>query len=102
MPVLLASVFTYVGATLSLMGSIPDRLPLVPTFVTQVASSFVSKVAPAGSGAWHSTCGSPRSPAWTRPVAVSGVGLNTVGGSMVHLLLLVLFVVWAGRSAFGR
>ena len=100
-PVLLASVFTYIGATLSLMGSIADRLPLVPTFVTQVASSFVSKVAPAGLGGMALNVRFAQKSGVDSAVAVSGVGLNTVGGVMVHMLLLVLFVVWAGRSAFG-
>lgn len=36
-----------------------------------------------------------------RAVAVSGVGLNTVGGVFGHLTLVGVFLVWAGRDAFG-
>ena len=33
-------------------------------------------------------------------VATSGVGLNSIGGLVVHALLLLVFAVWAGESAF--
>ena len=34
-------------------------------------------------------------------VAVSSVGLDTVAGFLMHVLLMLLFLVWAGRSTFG-
>jgi undecaprenyl-diphosphatase len=36
-----------------------------------------------------------------RSVATASVGLNAMGGSVVHAVMLVVFAVWAGRSAFG-
>ena len=48
--ILLMSVFTYVGAAMSLSGAVPNRLAFGPTFATQVGSSFASKLAPAGLG----------------------------------------------------
>src|SRR3712207_3400815 len=35
------------------------------------------------------------------PVATSGVGLSYAAGSVVHVVLMVVFAVWAGQSAFG-
>ena len=35
------------------------------------------------------------------PVAVSGVGLNTIAGAFGHITLIGIFIVWAGRDAFG-
>jgi undecaprenyl-diphosphatase len=35
------------------------------------------------------------------PIAVSSVGLNTVAGFAGHLTLVGIFIVWAGREAFG-
>jgi undecaprenyl-diphosphatase len=34
-------------------------------------------------------------------VATSAVGLDTITGLVVHVVLLILFVGWAGRSTFG-
>lgn len=100
-PVVIASACTYFAATLSFMGSIPDRLRLVPTFVTQVASSFVSKVAPAGLGGMALNIRYAQKSGVDPAVAVSGVGLNSAMGFIVHMVMLVVFAVWAGRDAFG-
>jgi undecaprenyl-diphosphatase len=35
------------------------------------------------------------------PVAASSVGLNSVAGFAVHLVLMFVFFVWAGRSGIG-
>lgn len=100
-PIVIASACTYFAATLSFMGSIPDRLRLVPTFITQVASSFVSKVAPAGLGGMALNIRYAQKSGVDPAVAVSGVGLNSAGGFIVHMVMLVVFAVWAGRNAFG-
>ena len=34
-------------------------------------------------------------------VAVSGVGLNTIAGVAGHITLVGIFLIWAGRAAFG-
>ena len=36
-----------------------------------------------------------------KAVAASGIGLNTVAGLVGHLSLIGIFIVWAGRDAFG-
>jgi glycosyltransferase 2 family protein len=100
-PLLLASVLTYVGAALSVQGSVPVRIRSIPTLVAQVASSFASKLAPSTVGGMALNVRYLQKSGVDPPVAVSGVGLNTGAGLVVHLLLLVLFFVWAGRSAFG-
>ena len=50
LPILVASAGTYLAATMSTLGAVPSRLPVGPTAAAQVASSFASKVAPAGLG----------------------------------------------------
>jgi undecaprenyl-diphosphatase len=99
--VLAMSVLTYVGATASLQGSVTDRLRTGPTFLTQIASSFASKLAPAGLGGMALNTRYLQRAGVDTAVAASSVGLNTVAGFATHLLLLLTFVVWAGRSAFG-
>ena len=37
----------------------------------------------------------------SRTIAVSGVGMNTLAGFVGHMSLIAVFVVWAGRDAFG-
>ena len=92
---------TFVGATLAVMGSVNQRLPSVPTFFAQVASAFASKLAPAGSrwdGAQHALRAEGRS---RRAGRGHERGLNFVAGVFVHVGMLLIFAVWAGRDAFG-
>lgn len=99
--ILLMSAFTYVAATASLAGAIPDPLPAGPTFVTQVGSSFASKLAPAGLGGMALNVRYLQKRGVDEAVAVSGVGLYSVAGFLGHITLIGIFVVWAGRDAFG-
>jgi undecaprenyl-diphosphatase len=98
-PMLIASAVSYVGATLSFMGSIPDRLRFGPTLATQTGSSFVSKLAPAGLGGMALNVRYAQKAGIDPAVAVPSVGLNTVAGIGVHLTMAALFILWAGRSA---
>ncbi len=100
-PVLVGSLVTYVGATLALAGSVPDRLRFAPTFLAQVAASFAGTLAPASVGGLALNARYLQKSGVDPPVAVSGVGLNAVAGIAMHIVLLGLFVVWGGSSAFG-
>ncbi len=100
-PTILASVFTYIGAAISLTGSVPARLPAGPTFVAQVGSSYASKLAPAGFGGMALNVRYLQKVGVDTTVATSSVGLNSVGGVVGHITMLLLFLVWAGRDAFG-
>ncbi|HTN80666.1 MAG TPA: lysylphosphatidylglycerol synthase transmembrane domain-containing protein, partial [Acidimicrobiales bacterium] len=99
--ILLMSVFTYVGAAMSLSGAVPNRLAAGPTFATQVASSFACKLAPAGLGGMALNVRFMQKQGVDEPVAVTGVGLNSIGGFIAHMSLIAVFIVWAGRKAFG-
>ncbi len=99
--VVLMSGLTYVGAAIAVAGSVPNRIPSLPTLVTQLGSSFASLLAPAGIGGMALNTRFLQKAGVDGAVAVSGVGLNTVAGLAMHALMLTLFVVWAGSSAFG-
>ena len=99
--ILLMSVFTYVGAAMSLSGAVPNRLAFGPTFATQVGSSFASKLAPAGLGGMALNVRFMQKQGSRSPSRSTGVGLNSVGGLVAHMSLIAVFVVWAGRKAFG-
>jgi uncharacterized membrane protein YbhN (UPF0104 family) len=95
------SALSYVGAALSILGAVPDRLRVAPTLLTQLASSFASKLAPAGLGGMALNVRYLQKSGVDVAVATSGVGLNTVAGVVVHVFLLLTFAVWAGRSVLG-
>ena len=100
-PVMIATIMTFVGATLAVMGSVNQRLPSIPTFFAQVASAFASKLAPAGLGGMALNTRFVQKAGVDAPVAVTSVGLNFVAGVVVHVGMLLIFAVWAGRDAFG-
>jgi undecaprenyl-diphosphatase len=99
--VLLFSALTYVAAALGMGGAVPTRLRAVPTLLTQVAASFASNLAPAGVGGMALNVRYLRKSGVDGPVAASSVGLNAAAGVAVHIGLMVVFFVWAGRSAVG-
>jgi uncharacterized protein (TIRG00374 family) len=96
--VVLFSAVTYVGAALGMGGAVPARLRAVPTVLAQVAASFASNLAPAGVGGMALNVRFLRKSGVDAPVAASSVGLNAAAGFAVHLGLLVVFFIWAGRS----
>ena len=100
-PTMVAAALTFVGATLAVMGSVKNRLPTGPTLLAQVASSFASKLAPAGLGGMALNTRFIQKTGVDPAVAVSSVGLNFAAGIIVHVLMLITFAVWAGRDAFG-
>jgi undecaprenyl-diphosphatase len=89
---------TFVGAAVSLMGSVPGRLGFGPTLEAQVASAFASRVTPASAGGYALNVRFLQHQGIDAPVAVTGVGLNALGGVLVHVPLLVLFFVLAGKG----
>jgi undecaprenyl-diphosphatase len=99
--VILASTLTYIGASISLAGSIPQRLPAGPLVVSSFGSSFASKLAPAGLGGMALNLRFLQKQGVDRAVAASGIGMNTIAGLAGHITLVGVFIVWAGRDAFG-
>ena len=94
------SLFTYLGAAMSLAGAVPQRLPFGPLLSAQIGSSFASKLAPAGLGGMALNIRFLQKQGVDRAVGASGVGLNTVAGIVAHVALIGLFVIWAGSDAF--
>lgn len=101
-PILLASAGTYLAATMSTIGSVPAQLPLGPTAAAQVAASFASKLAPAGLGGMALNVRYLQRRGIETAVATSSIGLNAVAGVVAHVVLAAVFLLWAGREAFGN
>jgi uncharacterized membrane protein YbhN (UPF0104 family) len=90
------SVLSYVAATMSAVGSVPDRLPPWPTFVAQVGASFVNWVTPAKVGGLALGARFMERQGVHAAVAVTGAGINAAAGAVMHTALLAIFVVVVG------
>ena len=99
--VVMASFLTYIGSAVALAGGVPTRVGAGPILVGQVASEFASKLAPAGIGGMALNIRLLQKQGVDRAVSVSGVGLSTVVGVVAHLSMIGVFILWAGRDAFG-
>jgi uncharacterized membrane protein YbhN (UPF0104 family) len=97
----LASAVTYLFATVSFVGSVPDSVPFVPALRSRLASSFTSLVGPANTGVLGFSVRFLERSGVSVANATGGVALNTVAGLLVHLTLLLGFVLWTGRSGVG-
>ena len=85
-----ASVLTYVGATLAQIGGFRDALQFVPTLESRVASSFANRVTGTRRGSLGLAVRFLRRQGVTLDDALQSVGLVTVTGLVVHLLLLTV------------
>jgi undecaprenyl-diphosphatase len=99
--VLMVAAITYLGATLSLSGAIVQHVRRKPLLIAQLGSAFASKVAPAGLGGMALNIRFLERQGVSRAVAVAGVGMNTLAGLVGHVSLMAMFLLWAGRDAFG-
>ncbi len=96
-----ASVMTYVGATLSLAGTVETNLPFGVTFLSQIASSFTNRITPAGLGGLGVNTRYLQRNGVSAGDAVGAVGLNSAAGFVVHLTALVIAAVLFGRHDVG-
>jgi glycosyltransferase 2 family protein len=92
------SAITYVGATMSLSGVVPERLNAVRTFLAQVASSFAALVAPAAVGGAALNIRYLQKAKVSSGDAAASVGLSQVFALVLHLTLLVIFAAVTGTS----
>ena len=90
---------TYLAAASCTVGSVPEPLPFLPTVGAQLASSFVNRITPANVGGMALNVRFMQKGGVDPASAVTGVGLNSFIGAVVHLVLLVVFFTWAGRDS---
>jgi undecaprenyl-diphosphatase len=98
LPMLVLMAGTWVGAGVSVVGSVPDRVAFFPMLRAQVAASFVDLLAPAALGGMALNTRFLQKKGVDSAVAVAGVGLNAVAGLVAHVVILGMFLVWAGSS----
>jgi undecaprenyl-diphosphatase len=74
------------------------RLPFWPTVLTQGASSFINRVSPANVGGMALNVRYLQKTGVEPSAGVAAVGVNALAGAIVHVVLLVIFLGWAGRG----
>jgi undecaprenyl-diphosphatase len=89
---------TYVSSAVATIASVPVPLPFLPTVRAQMASSFVNRVTPANVGGMALNVRFMQKAGVEPSQAVTGVGLDVLAGGIGHVVLIVVFFAWAGRS----
>ncbi|RLE21946.1 MAG: hypothetical protein DRJ50_08425 [Actinobacteria bacterium] len=102
LPAILAgSASTYLFATVSALGAYSLTLPIMATLRSQLASSFTALVAPANAGGMALGVRFLQKAGFNTAAASSAVGLNAIGGIVMHVALLFAFVSWTGQTGVG-
>jgi len=99
--VIALSAMTYLASAIGLMGAIPQRIRLWPTVLAQGASSFVNRVSPANVGGMALNARYLQKSGVPASSGVAAVGVNSLVGAIVHLILIVVFFAWSG-SRLGQ
>ena len=92
------SLLTYLASAIGMAGGVPGRLPLRANVYTQFASSFINRVTPANVGGMALNVRFMQKAGIPPAQAVTGVGLNSAAGGIIHVGLLFVFLAWAGQG----
>jgi uncharacterized membrane protein YbhN (UPF0104 family) len=102
LPLVIAlSAATYLASAVALMGAIAQRIRLWPTVLAQGASSFINRVSPANVGGMALNARYLQKSGVPASASVAAVGVNSLVGAVVHLILIVVFFAWSG-SGLGQ
>jgi uncharacterized membrane protein YbhN (UPF0104 family) len=96
--VIALSAVTYLASAVALMGAISQRIRFWPTVLAQGASSFINRVSPANVGGMALNARYLQKSGVEPSAGVAAVGVNSVAGAVVHLILMVVFFAWSGRA----
>ncbi len=100
--ILSMSALTYVGAALSLAGSVPDRLPAGPTYLSQLSGSFMNRITPVKVGGLAVGIRFLEKAGVAPARAVTGEGLVALFGFVGHASLTIAFAFYAGSEGYGN
>ena len=99
LPLVIAlSATTYLASAVALMGAVPQRIRFWPTVLAQGASSFVNRVSYANVGGMALNARFLQKSGVDASAGVAAVGVNSLAGAIVHLILIVVFFSWAGKG----
>ncbi len=99
LPVVIAlSALTYLASAAALIGSVPGPVPFGPAVLVQGASSFINRVSPANVGGMALNVRFLQKSGTDTPASVAAVGVNSLAGAVMHLVLMVVFFALAGHD----
>lgn len=96
-----ASMSTYAFATVSLLGSIADPVPVAAAARSTVASSFAALVGPATTGRIALAVRFLQRAGIDTADASASTALNAGAGLLTHLVLMFSFFAWTGSADVG-
>nr|MCU0260637.1 flippase-like domain-containing protein [Ilumatobacteraceae bacterium] len=91
-------VLSYVGGSLSLMGSVTVDLPFLRTTEVMFGQSFLNRFTPANAGGMAMRVRYLQLNGVDLAVGSAAVGLTSVASGVMQAVFLVVFLVWGGRS----
>jgi glycosyltransferase 2 family protein len=99
LPVIIGlSALTYVASAIALIGAVPGHVPFGPAVLAQGASSFINRVSPANVGGMALNARFLQKSGTGTPASVAAVGVNSLAGAVMHVLLMVVFFALAGHD----
>ena len=100
-PIFAGAAATFFCAALSLLGSVSEPIPYLPTVRMQFAASFVGRIAPANTGTLAVGIRFLQRTGVDTAAAGTAVGLNALVSLAIHLALMAGFIAWTGTSGPG-
>ena len=88
----------YVFSTLQLMGACAEHLPFGATYRCQMAAAFMNRVTPNNVGGMGVNARYLQRAGVDPAAAAAAVGVSTVADQILTAVLILVFVVWAGRG----
>jgi len=88
-------------AALAFVAAVPEPIAYLPALRMQLASSFVSRIAPANTGTLAMGVRFLQRSGLDPGPAAAAVGLCAGSGFVVHLVLTFAFLAWVGTSEVG-
>jgi len=96
--IILLSALTYVASAIALIGSVPGHVPFGPAVLAQGGSSFINRVSPANVGGMALNARFLQKNGTSTPAGVAAVGVNSLAGAVMHVVMIVVFFALAGHD----
>jgi uncharacterized protein (TIRG00374 family) len=100
--VLLMAALGFPAGALSLMGAVTNRLPLLETTHVMLAQSFLNRFTPANAGGMALRARYLQRQGVELSVAAASVGITSMASGALQVVLLIVFLAWAGDSETSR
>jgi undecaprenyl-diphosphatase len=100
-PMLVGAAATIVFAALAFVASVREPIAYLPALRMQLASSFVSRLAPANTGTLAMGVRFLQRSGVDAGAAAAAVGLCALAGFVGHITLMFAFLAWVGTSDVG-